>query len=262
MATPQSTTVASWPGPGSGTEYIERFSGSLIVAGMTVISVDRPWQCLTKKLDIFHIHWPEQTFWGTGRLIGSLRAIAAVAAIAWLKLRGVKIVWCVQNLEPHDGGFYALMFWRFYSAAIARLVHGFVTLSPSTVEIARARFAGLRKKPAIFVWHPAYLVSHDLRQAIEWRIRRQIGPAIQLIAFVGHVRPYKGAEELVAAFRATNNSSSRLVIAGKIVDQNLRLQLERSANEDTRFILDFRLLSNFELWQITMAANVVVLPLL
>lgn len=219
-----------------------------------------PWDCLADKIDVLHIHWPEQVFWETHPVIGLARAAAAIAALILLKLRGVKLVWCVHNLEPHDAGRQLLLIWRIYAGLVGRLVHGFVTLSPSTVELARAHFAGLKKKPATFAWHPPYLISPSFPENPTWRERHGIESSMSILAFIGAVCPYKGLEELICSFREVSKSDLRLIIAGRAGNEDLRATLERAAGRDTRIVLDLRWLSNKELTETVLIADVVVLP--
>jgi beta-1,4-mannosyltransferase len=252
--------VGSWPGPNFTNDYIQRFCQSLTKAGLTVCDVDRPRWSLARQVDVLHIHWPEQVFWDVTRLRGTARAIAALVIFAYLRLSGVTLVWCVHNLEPHDAGRRYLAIWRVYAALLSYLVHGFVTLSPSTVAIARARFPGFANKPAIFIWHADYVFPPTTDDTGEWRRQRGIGPSQTVFAFIGRIRPYKGVRNLVESFRATNDQNLRLVIAGLVRDQALRAFFEDAQSKDGRILLDLRLLPEDDLRQTVAATDVVVLP--
>ena len=58
--TTEKMIVATWPG--TGQEYISRFCESLEHAGIEVRRIEEPWQALSTKIDVFHIHWPEKVF--------------------------------------------------------------------------------------------------------------------------------------------------------------------------------------------------------
>ncbi len=212
-------------------------------------------------MDIFHLHWPEMAFWGTGQLKGMLRGLRLLIALLVLKSRGVKIVWTVHNLEPHDSSDRFIWFWRPYIYVVSFLVDGFITLSPSTVGIARDSFRNLTSKPSTFLWHPEYPVS-DRQAAQRAETRQQLGisGAEKVFAFIGQIRPYKGVEELIDCFIKAQNPHIRLVIAGGVNDQRLKSRLIKSADEDHRIVRCFGHLAEDEFASIAGAADVVVLP--
>jgi beta-1,4-mannosyltransferase len=254
----RSLVVGSWPGTGNA--YVDRFCESLTINGVSVKVIKWPWGCFGKRIDLLQIHWLELALGEVNPFIGLLRATAVVLTLTMLRLRGVKLVWCVHNLEPHDARRRLVIFWRFYAGLVSRLVDGFITLSPSTVEIARTHFPGLVKKPAIFAWHPAYIIPSTPAQAPSWRERHGIDAAMTVLAFIGAVRLYKGLEELIAAFMGTSDPNLRLVIAGRVGKEQLRGLLENAVARDKRIILDLRWLSEQELAETVLAADIVVLP--
>lgn len=250
--------VGSWRG--SNNEYLRLFCESLRVNGIVVEDIKWPWECFGKRIDVLHIHWLEQAFGEVHQFIGLARAIAVILALIVLRLRGVKVVWCVHNLEPHDARRHLLLFWWFYAGFVGYLVDGFVTLSPSTVEIARAHFSGLRKKPATFAWHPRYPITELIPEEPAWRARHGMNSSMTVLAFVGGIRPYKGLEELITSFLAVHNPDMRLVIAGRLGKSGLRILLERAVAIDRRIVLDLRWLSERELQETALAADVLVFP--
>ena len=253
-------SVGCWPGSNPSNKYVSRFRESLAAVGIATVDIKHPWDALDKQIDLLHIHWPEQVFWNDRkRIAGGLRAVAALAALGILRMRGVKIVWCVHNLEPHDAGPRLLQFWEFYARCITHLVDGFVTLSPSTIDIARARFSTLVKKPATFVWHPTYLVDLSKVKKLEWRQRHGIDCSAKVLAFFGAVRPYKGVDNLVTSFIETKDRNLRLVVAG-YTENNLRNLLESAAGQDDRIMLDLRRLPERELSELVSSADIIVLP--
>jgi beta-1,4-mannosyltransferase len=250
--------VGSWPG--SGSEYARRFCESLAVNGIVVKDLKWPWECFSNRIDVLQIHWLEQALARAHPLIGFARAIFTVATIIVLRLRGVKLVWCVHNLEPHDARRHLLLFWRAYAGLVGYLVNGFITLSPSTVEIARAHFRGLAKKPGTFAWHPTYVISAPSSKGLTWRERHGVESSITVLAFIGSIRPYKGVEELIDTFESLSDLNLRLVIAGRVSRAELRALLEGKAAYDKRIILDLRWQTEQDLEEIVLASDVLVLP--
>lgn len=253
--------VGSWPGADFENVYIARFLETLETAEISVVPVLDPFRAISKKIDVLHIHWPEKVFWGVGRLQGAFRAIFVLIGLVSLKIKRVKIVWSVHNLEPHDSGYKFMLFWRPYIFLVTLLVDGFVTLCPSTVEIVRGKFRNLASKPAIFLWHPDYKIPEQSAQKRDdWRKRFGIGNTDRVFAFIGQIRPYKGVEDLLECFVKVSDASAKLLIAGAIYDEQLRSKLQKYAAADIRIVPYLRHLSEDELAVAASSADVIVLP--
>ena len=250
--------VGVWPGADPNA-YVSRFVDSLKSSGIIVKDVDHPLRAVLQKIDLFHIHWPEKVFWGVGKVRGALSAIGVLLGLVLLKSKGVKIVWCVHNLDPHDRGPKFMALWRPYIWMFTLLIDGFVTLSPSTVGLARRHLPGLANKPGTFIWHPEYLVDASIDRA-EWRSRNGIAPADKLFAFVGQIRRYKGIEELVKCFSRTDDPTYRLLIAGVTWSEGTRRFLQSSAECDSRIVLKLGNLVEREFASATLSADIVILP--
>jgi beta-1,4-mannosyltransferase len=253
--------VGNWPGPEFDPTYVGRFCDGLTKFGLRAESVSHPLKAVTQKLDILHIHWPESVFWKSGRIKGTWLALSALLGLLLLRLNRVKLVWCIHNLEPHEsGGRTFKLFWNFYIRVLTSLLHGFVTLSPSTVQLARDAFPSLTKKPGTFIWHHNYPIEATRFNPESWRARHDIEPNSVVFAFIGQIRPYKGIEELLDCFSRITATSIRLVIAGSPFDENIRQFLESAASADRRVLLKLGRLSDDELTATVLAANAIVLP--
>jgi beta-1,4-mannosyltransferase len=133
-----------------------------------------------------------------------------------------------------------------------------MALSPGTV--VRKRLRGLRFKPGTFIWHPSYPVIP--RGVSRDGVRQQlaIGNRSYLFALLGMLRPYKGIETLVEAFKRLPGGDLNLLLAGSPIDDNYAANLRRVAAGDARIRLVSRHLSEIELSNYLTAADLVVLP--
>jgi glycosyltransferase involved in cell wall biosynthesis len=232
----------------------------LKLAGITPLSVSNPLFCAFNKLNVLHVHWAEQAFWSASRVKAVRLTLAALIGILILKLRGVKIVWSVHNLVPHEGGSKTFMqFLHLWVWTLTWLIDGFVTLSPSTINVVRESLPNLSTKPATFIWIPPHVVATPA-DAMDWRKRHAIPDGARLFAYIGIIRPYKGVDDLIACFSRTKDSSIRLVIAGRVTSDEKARQLETAARSDGRIILKLGHLSDSDLSEIVLASNAVVLP--
>lgn len=254
--------VGSWPGPGfRDNPLIAGLCASLGDAGALVADIEDPAVVEPGTLDVLQIHWPEQIFWqGLPRTVTMHRAWAVVCALTRLKAQGTCIVWMVHNLAPHDGLRWQRLLWRPYRDAIARLADGFLTLSPSTLQLVRDAIPGLSRKPCQFVWHPAYPVTSgaESQRAIT-RAALGFSPSTRVLACLGHVRPYKGVEGLLEVFRDCPGDLG-LVIAGAPRDESFAHFVTAKAGNDPRIRLFLRALPDERYGALMAAADEIVAP--
>jgi glycosyltransferase involved in cell wall biosynthesis len=254
--------VGSWPGPNYHHNYfIQMFCKSLVDSGISVVHVADPRRVSASEIDILHIHWPEKVFWDKGsfpRLL--VRWATTLVSIHKLKRAGVRIVWTVHNLRPHDLERKYSLLWTVYAAQLSRLTDGFVTLCPSTVKVVRQEISGLSQKPAIYAWHPVY--PHVVPEPCRERGRQQLGidADVRVFAFLGLLRPYKGVEELIAAFRTTESKQYALLIAGAPASESYSARIKELSAGDSRIHLRLRRLSDEEYAALSAVADVIVLP--
>ena len=198
-----------------------------------------------RRPDVVHVQWSFQP---------------ELDLLIWrrLRARGVPLVYTVHNLVPHDGGpGDAARYGRLYRAADALVVHSQHS-ALSLHEgwgIPSERIAVVPMGPMLEAW-PA--VPGD-----EARHRLGLPPDAELVLFAGLIEPYKGLEDLIAAFVqvAAKRRRARLVIAGKpntpFAPYEQRL---RTFSLLDRTILDLRFLPEPTLAAYLCAADVVVLP--
>ena len=258
-ASPARIRVGSWPGPTyNDNAFIPIFCDALRSAGVEVIDVERP-EATPDGIDVFQIHWPEQVYWrGTGEGRSEVAAVQTVFALRRLRRRGVKIVWMVHNLKPHDAGRRKLLVWKLYSHAIARLVDGFIALSPGTLPLIASAFPFRKRIRSVAVRHPAYPatdVEEKHRARINWGVRAS--PLV--LAFVGSVRRYKGLEALITAVRALPAQCS-VVAGGRCDDSGLRKELNELAAGVLNVDLRPHRLAEAEFEGLVSSADYVVLP--
>lgn len=253
-------TVGSWPGESFATnDYVRVFCQALVDAGCSVFDVSDP-RRLRRGIDVLHIHWPEQVFWkGGSRKRMILRSVTTLLALARLRLRGVTLVWMVHNARPHDLAGFRARLWPMIGGVLPRLVHAYMTLSPATVPIVTATYPALARKPFAVARQPAYppVAAPGLP---DMRAAAGVPPGGRLLAMIGFLRPYKGAEELIAAFKAAEDPDGRLLIAGK-ASAAYAQRLAVLAEGDGRITILPGLLSDDALAAATLAADWMVLPL-
>lgn len=198
-----------------------------------------------RRPDIVHVQWSVDP---------------AMDLALWRAVRrlGVPLVYTVHNLVPHaTRAGDAERYGRLYRAADALIVHGqrSAVALRDTWGVPVDRISVVPHGPLLTDWPP---VDRDTA-------RRQLGlpPDAELILFTGLIEPYKGLDDLIAAFGllAARRPHARLVVAGK-PNEPFEGYRRRLAGLDLldRTALDLRFLPEPGLAAYLSAADVVVLP--
>ncbi len=98
------------PQPPGPTSYLTLLAAALERAGAQVTHVEPAelWRLgQQRSVDVVHLHWlefiaPSAPGARRGLARTLVRHARLVAVLVWLRLRGVKIVWTVHNLRPHE----------------------------------------------------------------------------------------------------------------------------------------------------------------
>lgn len=147
---------------------------------------------------VVHLHFFDEICQRPSRAETMARTVAFVTLLRLLKGRGARLVWTVHNLEPHE----------VYQADLAEQLYGEVAaLCDAVIAHSHSAATALAERygrpPKLYVIpHGHYVGQHGPK------VKRSIARAqlaLPADAFVcvslGAWRPYKGLEDLIAAFR-------------------------------------------------------------
>lgn len=269
--------------------YIGLFCDGLVAAGADVrlATVLDPADLHHDRPDVIHLHWLDRYDLPPGLSVKSLRGARDLPRRAvrrlvesgtntclvyqarrWLRLRrffaqlarfqqqGGRLAFTVHNLQPHEeAGFVD----RWGMAQIIRQADVIHVHDASTVAALKAQFGG--RQGVITVPHGHYLTAYP-NEIARGAARARLGLPDHAFVFVslGLLRPYKGLEELLPAFRALPDTDVRLVLAGQPNTAGYAERLAALAEGDTRIQLAPRLVPSEEVQIYLNAADVVVLP--
>jgi glycosyltransferase involved in cell wall biosynthesis len=190
---------------------------------------------LTLRGDIVHAQWWSYPL-----------APVYLAVLGLARLRGKRVVVTVHNVEPHEGG----MLRRLANGLVLPLAHHFIVHSADNARALAARGIGVDRISVVphGVPEPSPATAAERESA-----RKHLGlDERELVAlFLGNIRPYKGLEVLLRAFRETLAAlpHARLIVAGQpwssasdiesLVDalgvrSNVTLRLEFVSDADMR----------------------------
>lgn len=198
-------------------------------------------RALTRRIDVFHAHWPEILVGGRPSIKKVLRQGLFVLMLLRFRWRGTAIVRTVHNLHlPADLSRIErwLLTW-FDRRTDHRVVINPVTPLPDGQSHT--------------------LIQHGHYR--DWFAEVPKGvPVPGRLAFVGLIRRYKGTEGLVHAFRDLQDPQLSLTISGNPSSDDLVADLISAAEGDPRIRFRFEFLDDTDLVATVTEAELVVLP--
>ena len=207
---------------------------------------------------VVHLHWISR-FGARG--LGLARAASFLLRLCLLRVAGIRLVWTVHNLLPHESRHPRLdmaIGWL-----TARLAHCLIVHS-ATAKAEVCKGWGLAaSKPIHVVPHPNYIGCYpDSITRAQARQRLDIPESGVVLLFLGAVRPYKGVLQLVDSFKALDDASTFLLIAGRPLNDDFAQTVNDAiqGNGNIRFHAGF--VSDDDVQVYMNAADVVVLPYL
>ncbi len=250
--------------PADGIAYNECLYRELAGLGLAV----RPGQWSVRWLgahlrrgDMLHLHWPSFYYYdprSSYRTFKGLTRFAAVLLFAWLK--GVRIFWTAHNLYPHDGG-RSLLVHRLTRRLVITLSERIFVHGPSAAAALAREFAGSRRKQ-VLIDHGHWIDYYPPHQG-RTLARTSFGlrPETFVYGFIGTCKPYKGLEELIAAF-AQQSGDCTLLIAGHFQSESYFAEIRQrvAALPPERVLLIPRFLADDEIQRHVVAIDALVLP--
>lgn len=198
---------------------------------------------LLTRWDVFHAHWPETTFSSPSRLRRLAKQALFALLLLKMRLTGVAVVWTFHNVATHET----------QDRLTAALLSG---LRRST-----ARYVVLNGFSKVPGNRPASLIPHG--HYIAWFADEVKSPPVPgRLGCFGLIRPYKGIEDLLEAFKGLDGSDVSLVIGGKPADPDTAGRLRRLGDADPRVGLTLRFLDDSELVTLVTESQLMVFPYL
>jgi beta-1,4-mannosyltransferase len=194
---------------------------------------------LSRRYDVLHVHWPEALVRGRRKVETWSRCVLLAALITLLRVRKVAIVRTLHNVTPHEPGD---RIERWALAVLDRATDYVVTINPVTAP-PRGR--------GTYIPHGHYrdrFDQHDRRPQVRGRL-----------LYAGLIRPYKGVDRLVEAFRQLGDADLSLRIVGRPTAE-LRASIEQAAADDPRITARFEFVPDADLVAEMSEAELVCLP--
>ena len=214
----------------------------------------------SKDHKILHVHWIEPLATGKNILHAIFKTAQSFIRILRLRLKGIKIVWTLHNVAPHENPYPLLTnlnnrFFAFISEKI--FVH-----NEKSFDIALKVFKAPREK-LLLLPHPHYesVFYRKKNRVLSKEVRRLEQESHRFtFIFLGMLRPYKGLEELFDAFFGACVENARFLVIGKTLDKEFEKKLKRYALRDERVTLITKHIRDEEIPFVMNLADVAVLP--
>jgi len=217
-----------------------------------------PWLRAHRGLvDVIHIHWLEMLYLYPRFRQRLRRTLSIIAASLLARMWGIRLVYTVHNLDPHEQPHPAwarLVNWFIFHFADAIHVHD---------EVMAARIARRygRRRGVHVIRHGNYIGAYpDACTRKEARERLGIDPVALVYLFLGQVRQYKGIEELMSAYAAIRDDTSVLLIAGRARDESYGREIEAAAARQKGVRLHLGFVPDEDVQYYMHAADVCVFP--
>jgi glycosyltransferase involved in cell wall biosynthesis len=231
--------LGSWPGRESDhNRFLPILVDALEAEGVAVASFPASRDIDLRGLDALLLHWPDKVFWEAKSSREASWLIGRLLAKLGSRPAGCRLVWMVHDLRPHDGRWFKRLAWPPYAGLLARLADGALTLSEGTRATVAAAYPALARKPLGHIWHPSY-PGEALAPPAAAAARAGFGwsGSERVFGYCGQLRPYKGVEELIRAFRSLADPDARLIVAGRPMDAGYARTLAGLADGDRRIRL-------------------------
>jgi glycosyltransferase involved in cell wall biosynthesis len=242
--------VAIRPKSSPHNRYVELFAAAFEQAGWEVATLNwRIAPVLAGRLMI--LHWPDD-FYASPDLRSRLLSWARIALMTTSRrLFGVRWIWVVHNLIPHDRKAGDPKLWR----AFTNELDGLVFLSRESRQTFAADHPEHCNLPHLVTRHGDYRTG-ALTPPAPWR--RPEGTT--RLQFVGQIRPYKNLERLVEAARHLD-VETELGVAGFAADGfGTELRRRGAAAAALHFDLRSAPLDEIEFERIVDSSHAAILP--
>ena len=213
-----------------------------------------------KAINVLHIHFFQLFYAEKNGHANILKVCKFAFNLVYARLLGFRVVFTLHDLAP--------TYWLNPKWA-DRLGHYFARKLPQRVivhcETAKHLLESKykRRHGIYLVNHPHYINAYQ-NDISKDEARLHIGVTNQdhfIFTFFGGIRPNKGVEDLIRAFRKLKNEDYQLVIAGAVNKPASYSQyLQALAGGDRRIKFHFRFIPDEEIQYYLKSADVVVLP--
>ena len=210
-----------------------------------------------RSVGILHLHWLELLFVYPTWPHSLRRWVSVMLGLVVARLSSVCVVYTVHNLSQHERH-RRLLAWlgNRIVFALANAVHVHDDETADLLAQMWARRGGVHVIP-----HGNYVRAYP-NHCSRATARAHLGLPDHAFAylFFGRIRPYKGLEELIAAFGRLDDEDALLYIAGEVQEPGYEDVLSPLLASDHRIVARFEFVEDDQVQFQMNACDVCVLP--
>ncbi len=213
-----------------------------------------------KRIHVIHLHYC-QLFYTTQEGRAKFSSVLRLAShLIHARMLGYRVVFTVHQLEPT---YWLEPEWvdRFGHYVIIRLSERVIVHCQEAKRLMKRMYG--RKKAIYVIGHPNYINKY-INVVTKEQARKILNlseEGLFVFTFLGGIRPNKGIDYLIRAFRNLKDKRYRLVIAGALnKPANYGQYLQALRGADSRISFHLKYVPDDEIQNYLNAADVVVLP--
>lgn len=237
--------------------YFHLLTAALREAGGRVVRASRlPRRGVyfSRPLDVVHLHMLDILFQRGSTL-------AALSRFFWflfisvpvLRARRTRLVWTCHEVFSHEG---PRTLARWFSSIIAAVADDIIVHNHAMRRLVLAEFSGARPARTHFIPHGSLSPYYAPRLPAASTLKPPATGAT--FAAIGYMRPNKGTDLIISAFRGLPCPDARLVVAGVCKDDAYFQKLLQLAADDPRIELTRGLLSDEAVVALHLSAHSIV----
>lgn len=211
---------------------------------------------------VLHLHWLNVVLAGANTHDEAKQRVASFErTLDTLHKQGVRLVWTMHNVLPHESVFEELeVKVREIIVQRAEMVH---VMNPDTIAMAAPYFS-IPADKVVRVEHPGYQGYYPERMSrAAARAQLGFGPEEQVSLVLGAIKPYKGLLELAEAFDRLSMAHPRrlnlLIAGGAGNDEGTAQLLSMATMHPAIHVLPERIIPE-DVWTLFAAADTAIVP--
>ncbi|MBB6484163.1 glycosyltransferase [Rhizobium lusitanum] len=214
-----------------------------------------------RRKHIFHLHWTNTIVaYAPNHAVAETLKDAFISKLRTFRSLGGFVIWTIHNALSHESPYLAVE--RALSTEIAACSDRIHLHSAGAIQVVQEEFP-LPEDRIVILPHPNYVgVYQNFVSEATARARLGLAESDIVFSFIGMLRPYKGIQPLIEAFRLIRmkHPSIRLVIAGQPMPPYVPGTVAQMAGNVPGITLIERRLGDAELQWIFNASDFAVLP--
>jgi beta-1,4-mannosyltransferase len=212
-----------------------------------------------RRYSVIHINWPSSFYAAEDEAERRAKCAGFYAAIEAARAAGMRVVWTMNNLFPHERPTPELDLEcrRFLCAEADAIIVPCVYAR----ELLSRHFGRDDRVHVIPRGHQVGLYPNTVSRQ-EARAQMGLPEAAYVYTFFGYIRPYKGIERLIPAFSSVALHDARLLIAGQPFSEDLQRSIATAASRDPRIVFRPERVPNACVQHVFNSSDAVVAPFL